>query len=163
MTSSSGTQRQRKRPEATPAFDLSVRIRRPALEVFALLADIQDAEPLPRRATLRMDKDPSGPTAVGPRWHEAVKIAPGYWLQIENFVTETERPARLGIDFTARWLGGHLTYEIETTKDGCILYHRETLRPRAWLPWLSTVIAPSLRRHVAERLADIRALLESGA
>jgi hypothetical protein len=40
-------------------------IRRPAAEVFALIADIQDAEPLPRRAALRMEKDPSGPTAVG--------------------------------------------------------------------------------------------------
>jgi len=39
--------------------------------VFALLADIQGAEPLPRRPTLRMVKDPSGATAVGTRWHEA--------------------------------------------------------------------------------------------
>lgn len=163
MTSLNGTQWQGKRSEAAHAFDLSVMIRRPAAEVFALLADIQDAEPLPRRATLRMEKDPSGPTAVGTRWHEEVSIAPGCWLQIENIVTEMEPPARLGIDFTTRWFGGHLTYEIETTQDGCILHHRETLRPRALLPWLPAVIAPRLRPHVAERLADIRAFLESGA
>jgi hypothetical protein len=48
-----------------PAFDLSVMIRRPAAEVFALIADIQDAEPLARRTALRMEKDPSDPTAVG--------------------------------------------------------------------------------------------------
>jgi hypothetical protein len=77
MTSASGTQRRSSGPTgAGLAFDLSVRIRRPAPEVFPLLADIQDAEPLPRRATLRMVKDPSGPTAVGTRWHEAVRIAP---------------------------------------------------------------------------------------
>ena len=63
MTSASGTQRRSSGPTgAGLAFDLSVRIRRPAPEVFALLADIQDAEPLPRRATLRMVKDPPGPT-----------------------------------------------------------------------------------------------------
>jgi hypothetical protein len=72
MTSASGTQRRSSGPTgAGLAFDLSVRIRRPALEVFALLADIQGAEPLPRRPTLRMVKDPSGATAVGTRWHEA--------------------------------------------------------------------------------------------
>lgn len=83
MISLNGTQWKGRRSEAAPAFDLSVMIRRPAAEVFALLADIQDAEPLPRRVAL--------------------------------------------------------------------------------LPWLSGVIAPRLRPHVAERLADIRALLESGA
>jgi hypothetical protein len=164
MTSASGTQRRSSGPTgAGLAFDLSVRIRRPAPEVFPLLADIQDAEPLPRRATLRMVKDPSGPTAVGTRWHEAVRIAPGCWLRIENIVTEMEPPARLSIDFTTRSFGGHLTYEIETTQDGCVLHHRETLRPPASLPWLPAVIAPPLRRHVAERLDDIRAYAESGA
>lgn len=164
MTSASGTQRRSSGPTgAGLAFDLSVRIRRPAPEVFPLLADIQDAEPLPRRATLQMVKDPSGATAVGTRWHEAVRIAPGCWLRIENIVTEMDPPARLGIDFATRWFGGHLTYEIETTQDGCVLHHRETLRPRASLPWLPAVIAPPLRRHVAERLDDIRAYAESGA
>lgn len=52
MTPLSGMQRQRKRSETAFAFDLSVRSRRPAPEVFALLADIQDAEPLPRRAVI---------------------------------------------------------------------------------------------------------------
>jgi hypothetical protein len=170
MTSASGTQRRSSGPTgAGLAFDLSVRIRRPALEVFALLADIQGAEPLPRRPTLRMVKDPSGATAVGTRWHEAVRIAPGCWLRIENIVKEMEQLARLGIDFTTRWFGGHLTYQIETTQDGCVLHHRETLRPPnrgpggALLPWLPAVIAPPLRRHVAERLDDIRAYVESGA
>jgi hypothetical protein len=87
MTSFSGTQRRsgrRSTAKAARGFDLSVRIRRPAPDVFALLADIQDAEPLPRRATLRMEKEPTGPTAVGTRWHEAVRIIPGYWLHIET-------------------------------------------------------------------------------
>jgi hypothetical protein len=113
MTSASGTQRRSSGPPgAGLAFDLSVRIR------------------LPRRPTLRMLKDPSGATAVGTRWHEAVRIAPGCWLRID---------------------------------------HRETLRPPnrgpggALLPWLPAVIARPLRRHVAERLDDIRAYVESGA
>jgi hypothetical protein len=35
--------------------------------------------------------------------------------------------------------------------------------PDLRLPWLPAVIAPPLRRHVAERLDDIRAYVESGA
>ena len=92
-----------------------------------------------------------------------MRIAPGCWLRIENIVKEMEQLARLGIDFTTRWFGGHLTYQIETTQDGCVLHHRETLRPRALLPWLPAVVAPPLRRHVAERLDDIHAYVESGA
>jgi hypothetical protein len=110
-----------------------------------------------------MEKDPSGPTAVGTRWREAVRFAPGCWLRIESIVTEMEPPERLGMDFSTRWFGGHLTYHIEPTQEGCVLHHRETLRPRAPLPWLPAVIAPRLKSHLVERLADIRDLLESGA
>jgi hypothetical protein len=131
--------------------------------VFALLADVQEAEPLPRSAVVRMEKEPSGPTQVGTRWHEAVRFAPGFWFHIENIVTEVESPTLLGLDFDTRWFEGHLTYDIEPTEDGCILHHRETLRPHAGLPWLPAVIAPLLRPHIAERLADIRDLLESRA
>jgi hypothetical protein len=55
-----GGQWQGKRSEAVPAFDLSVMIRRPAAEVFALLADLQDAELLPRRPA-----DGEGPLRPG--------------------------------------------------------------------------------------------------
>jgi hypothetical protein len=104
-----GTQWQGKRSEAVPVFDLSVMIRRPAAEVFALLADVQDAEPLPRRATLRMEKDPLRPDCG-------------------------RHPLARGGEDWPRVLASHRK-------------HR----------------APRLRPHLAERLADIRALLESGA
>ena len=58
-------------------FNLSVEIRRPQSAVFALLSDIQDFEPIPRDAAFRMVKEPAGPTAVGTRWHEWVRLAPG--------------------------------------------------------------------------------------
>jgi uncharacterized protein YndB with AHSA1/START domain len=154
--SAAGSSRSRSRP----TLDLSVIIRRPPSEVFALLADIYGAEPLPRRAVVRMEKDPAGPTTVGTRWHEAVRLAPGCWFHIESIVTELEPSTRLGMDFGTRWFGGHLSYEIEPTPDGCILHHRQTLRPHALLPWLPTLIRPRLRPHIVERLADIDDLLE---
>ena len=39
-------------------FDLSIAIRRQPADVLAFLADIQDAEPIPRRAAVKMVKEP---------------------------------------------------------------------------------------------------------
>ena len=44
-------------------FDLSLEIQRPPTAVFALLADIQDFEPIPRDAVVELTKEPSGPPA----------------------------------------------------------------------------------------------------
>lgn len=143
-----------------PTFDLQVAIARPATEVFTLLADVQDAEPIPRRAAVRMVKEPTGPTVVGTRWHEAVRVAPGLWLHIESVVTDVERPVTLGMDFRALWFTGHLEYDIEATDTGSTLHQRETLRMRLALRWLAPLVERELRRHLLVRLDDIRALVE---
>jgi hypothetical protein len=64
------------------------------------------------------------------------------------------------MDFHSRWLTVHLTYDIEPTADGSTLHHRETVRPRALLRWLSPLIERSMRPHLMERLAEIKAILE---
>lgn len=46
------------RNRAACTIDLAIGIRQPPEAVYALLADIQDAEPVPRRAVVRMIKDP---------------------------------------------------------------------------------------------------------
>ena len=43
-----------RRASADLSFQLSIEIKRPPAIVFATLADIQDVEPVPRRATVRM-------------------------------------------------------------------------------------------------------------
>ncbi len=128
--------------------------------MFAFLADIQDAEPIPRNAVVRMVKEPSGPTAVGTRWREQVRIVPGCWLHVESVVTQIAEPSRLGMDFHSRWFGGHLTYEIEADAGGSLLRQEETLQPRGPVLWLEKIIEPYLRRQLMHRLQDIRQLLE---
>lgn len=143
-------------------FDLSVVIARPADAVFDLLADIQDAEPIPRDAAVRMVKDPIGATTVGTRWHEWVKIAPRWWLHTESIATEVRRPYRLGMDFDSTWLTGHLTYEVEPVDGGCVLHHRETVRARPHLRWLQSFVERTMRPRLLRRLSDIKEILESG-
>ena len=48
-------------------IDQSVVIPRPVERVYAFLADIQDAEPFPRRAQVTMRKEPAGMTRAGTR------------------------------------------------------------------------------------------------
>lgn len=143
------------------AFDLSVEIRRPPRLVFALLADIQDAEPIPRSAAVRMVKEPSGPTTVGTRWHEWVRVAPCCWMRVESVVSQSDEPYQLAMDFRSRWLSGHLIYDIQPVADGSHLHQRETVRPRALLRWLSPFIERRMRPRLIERLADIKAILEA--
>jgi hypothetical protein len=150
-------------PSHRPAFDLSVTIRRPPSAVLTLLADIQDAEPIPRSAAVRMVKEPTGPTTVGTCWHEWVKVAPGCWLHTESVVSDLQEPYQLGMDFHSRWFTGHLAYDIEPAADGSILHHRETVRPRALLRWLSPFIKRTMRPRLMERLADVKAILEESS
>lgn len=147
-------------PSRRPTFDLSVAIRRPPPAVFALLADIQDAEPIPRSAAVRMVKEPGGQTAVGTCWHEWVRVAPGCWLRTESVVSDVQEPYQLGMDFRSLWFAGHLSYDIEPAADGSILHHRETVRLRPLLRWLSPLVEHTLRPRLLERLADIKAILE---
>lgn len=141
-------------------FDLSIAIRRQPADVFAFLADIQEAEPIPRRAAVKMVKEPSGPTAVGTRWHERVRMAPGLWLHIESVVTQIAQPTRLGMDFHSNWFAGHLTYEIQADTGGSLLCQHETLHPRGPMLWLEKTIEPYLRQQLVRRLQDIQLLLE---
>jgi hypothetical protein len=143
------------------SFELSVAIRRLPAEVFAFLADVQDHEPIPRRAAVRMTKIPPGPTAAGTRWHEQVKLMPGWWMRVDSRVTQIDEPAVLGMDFRSIWCTGHLAYTIQATPQGSILHQRETLLPRWPLRPLGAWVDAGLRPRLLTRLADIRALLES--
>jgi hypothetical protein len=89
---------------------LWVAIGRPPAAVFAFLVDVQEHEPIPRRAAIRMTKIPAGPTAAGTRWHEQVRLMPGWWMTVDSVVTDIDEPAVLGMDFRSSWCTGHLTY-----------------------------------------------------
>lgn len=143
-------------PGTPLTYDLSVPIRRPASTVYALLADVQDLEPLPRAAGVLMTKEPAGPTRVGTQWHEHVRLAPGVWMRVESTVTATSPPESLDMDFRTRWFDGHLTYTVEPTPSGCRLHQRETLELRPHVPAPPAWVDARLRPRLLDRLAEIR-------
>ena len=58
-------------PGGEPALDLATRIGRPPEAVYAFLADVRDAEPIPRRAT-------DAHTARGPERLRRLDATPGH-------------------------------------------------------------------------------------
>lgn len=150
-------------PQTRLRFDLSVPVRRDAQDMYALLADVQDLEPLPRAPGVRMTKSPGGPTRPGTRWHEQVRVAPGLWMRIESTATATEPPRLLGMDFSSAWFTGHLDYRIEPTPDGCVLRQQERLALRGPFTAAEERVDATLRARVLDRLADLRDVAESRA
>jgi len=149
------------RADAGLNFDLSVEIRRPPAAVFALLTDIQDHEPIPRDARVKMMKHPSTATHVGTRWDERVRIGPGWWMSIESIVTDIRPPNVLGMDFHSVWLYGHLVYTITPSREGARLQQRESVHLRWPLRWFSTRVERRLGARLGRRLAELRDLLEA--
>jgi hypothetical protein len=96
----------------------------------------------------------------GHRWHEGVRLAPGWWLRVESVVTDADAPRRLGMDFHSLWFTGHLTYDIEPAGNGSVLHHREVLQPRVLLRPFTSFIERHLREHLQIRLNDIKSALE---
>jgi uncharacterized protein YndB with AHSA1/START domain len=146
-------------------FDLSVVVRRPPSAVFAVLADPQDYGD--HSATSRvpvLTKSPAGPTGVGTRWHEVVRVAPFLRMTIRTVVTAIEANRRIVLDFAASWMHGTLEYTFEPTADGgAVLRQQETLIPRGPLRLADRAIARMLRPNLVQRLEAIRDLLEADA
>lgn len=148
-------------PEVPLEFDLSVPVRRPPAQVYALLAEVQDFVSRPRPTGVRMSKTPPGTTHVGTRWHEQVRVAPGLWMRIDSTTTDASPPHALGMDFSSTWFVGRLDYEIREAPEGSVLRQRETMRLRGPLAPLALQVDRSLRPRLLDRLADIRDVAES--
>ncbi len=99
--------------------------------MFAFFADIQDYEPIPKLAAVRMIKEPSGPTAIGtcnglPQ--PLVRRAPDLPIQADT--------------------------------GGSLLRQQETLQPCGPMLWLEMIIEPYLKRQLLRRLQDIQQRLQ---
>ena len=149
------------KPLAQPLrFELFVKVNRAPADVFALLADVQDGEPLPTTAGVRMAKIPRGPTTIGTRWHEEVRLLPAWWMVVESTVTEVDAPRSLGMDFRSGWFTGHLTYTIEAAPGGSVLHQHKVVHLRSGLRPFARLVDRGLRRRLVQRLCDIQDYLD---
>lgn len=139
------------------AVDLAIPIRRPPAVVFAFLTDVQDHMTEASRSIVpELEKVTPGPTRVGTRWREVVRVAPGLRFTIWSEATAVEPDRRLVETFAARWMRGSLTYELTPTPGGCELRQRQVAIPRGPLRLLDRPLERRFRARVATRLAGIR-------
>jgi hypothetical protein len=143
-------------------YDLSVTIRRSPEVVYAALADIQryidPGSPVPV-----MEKIPAGPTTVGTRWREVIRLGPFLAMTMWSQVTAIEPDRRLEERFRGPWITGRLVYSIEPDEAGCVLRQRQTITPHGPLRLVAGPMDRMFRTRVTARLESIRAGLERDA
>lgn len=144
----------------TRHFDISVRIRRPPEVVFATLADIQEHIHAPGSPVPEMEKMPPGPTVVGTRWREVVRVAPRLTMTVWSEVTAIAPGRMLEESFTGPSMRGTLRYDIEPTDTGCVLRQRQSITPTGPLRFAEGLVGRSFEPRVRARLESIRDGLE---
>jgi hypothetical protein len=148
-------------------FEGEVTIRCRPEQAFDLLAYKERSAVGPGSPVLRLDKVPPGPTRVGSRWTEVVRLGPLARMTIRSVATVVDPPRRLVEVFVGPGFGGELGYRFEPADregDATVLHQRQVflltgpfrrltarLVRRAWVP------------RAEERLQDIRRALERPA
>ena len=138
--------------------DLSIAIRQPPEAVYAVLADVQDYIHGPGSPVPEMEKIPPGPTVVGTRWREVVRLLPFLTMTVWTEVTDVVPGQRLSLAFRGPWMTGRIRYDFEPTTDGSILHHRETLTPHGPLRLVAGPMDRVFKPQLLGRLEDIRKL-----
>ncbi len=144
-------------------YDISVDIRRPPEAVYAMLADIQRYIPGPGSPVPEMEKIPPGPTAVGTRWREVVRLAPFLTMTMWTEVAAIEPDRCLESTFHGPWMTGWIRYSIEPSDGGSVLRQQETLTPHGPLRFVAGTMDRMLRPQLVARLESIRDRLDSAA
>lgn len=147
--------------DAVVEFDESVLILDAPGEVYAVLADVQDWALGTGSPVKAMDKIPPGPTRVGTRWREVVRIGPWLSMTMWSEVTEVVPDRLLAMRFWGASMEGDLTYTITAQEGDTVLRQQETMYAVGWLRPFDGLLGHLLRRRLARRLDDIADLLSS--
>lgn len=144
-------------------FDETISIAAPPSVVFALLADIQDTATGPGSPVSAMDKIPAGPTHVGTRWREVVRLGLGLRLTMWTETIAVEPDRQLMLRFWGGSMRGEITYTIEPSDGGAVLRHEEWMHAVGWLRPLDVLLGRMLAPRIHRRLEAIRDHLEGVA
>ena len=143
-------------------FEVGAFIQRPIAEVFAFFRDIERYAGRAGSVVPVYDKLTPGPTGVGTRYREVIRLTPWHTMENESELTEFEPPTRLASRFWFRsgLLYGDLAYDLAPSNGGTCVTQRQTLELRGWLRPLRPFIRLTFARRLRWRMATIKRLLE---
>lgn len=138
-------------------FTNTITIHRPAAEVFAYLADLEN---LPRwnYAIQQTRKVSPGPVAVGTRYEQVRTVPTRQEESLE--VVELEAGRRLTVRGTLNRLPAHLEYHLESAGETTVLSNTVDLEARGPLALVSPIATRQIKAAVAENLGVLKSLLE---
>jgi uncharacterized protein YndB with AHSA1/START domain len=141
---------------------LSVTIRRPAADVFAVLTHLENAATWSR--AIEETVTTPGPIGVGTRRRAVVPTVGGRTTQNEMELTEFEPDRRLamrsisGFPFEVR-----IAIDLVPVGDDCRVDWLVSFRPGGVLRPTGPLLAAAYKRTFAKDLANLKALMEAGA
>jgi hypothetical protein len=132
-------------------------------EVFAFFRDVDRHAGQEGSVVPVYEKVTSGPTGIGTRYREVIRLLPYITAEMHTEVT-CYRPERcLAYCFSGLGMDGSLEYEFETAGPGTRVLQRQSLHPRGLLVLLSPLIKLLFSWVAGRRLEEIKDLLESTA
>lgn len=141
-------------------FDETVIVRRPPEIVYPYLADIQEYSP---RSIIPVHvKRPTGPTRVGTRWEERVRVGPFLTLVTWSEASVVDPPHILAMKWTMPMMHGDITYTLDPCPEGTRFRYQETLTAHGPFRLLGGLLESMLLKRLGPRLLDLRDLAESG-
>jgi len=129
----------------------------------ALVSDVQRWAVGPGSPVAAMDKIPRGPTRVGTRWREVVRLGPWARMTVWSEVTAVEADRMLAERFWGAGMRGTLAYIIRPDDGHTVLRQQEHLDAVGWLRPFGGLIARILAPRLHRRLLAVRDLLETAA
>ncbi len=146
-------------------FNLRTHIACPPAELFAFLQDIDRYAGRPGTIVPVYDKLTKGPSRLGTRYREVIRVLPGWHIKNQAEIIRLEPDARLDLLYAFRRgnMHGVLSYRLTPTSQGTLLVQQQSLHLRGWLRLFTLPVFLLFGRQVRRRLADIQFLLETGA
>ena len=140
-------------------FSNTIEIKRPPAEVFDYLATPENI-PAWNYAISESQRSPSGPIGVGTRIRQRRTLPRPAEEQLE--ITELLPGRRLVLAGDVGPLHGTLSYVLEPTSDGTRLTNAAELEASGPLRLAAPLFAGRIRAAVADNLATLKGVIESG-
>lgn len=140
-------------------FDNTVVVKASPEIVFDIVAEPQKYAP--KSMVPVLNKLTAGPTGVGTRWREAVRMVPLVLLRTETEATSVEPPRLLKLRWKGPLMHGELTYKLERCAEGTRFRQQETMVTEGVLRAVDRVVGRSLARRLLQRMLDIKRLAEA--